>query len=348
MIHIDASQGEGEGGGQVLRSSLALSMVTGQPVTLTRLRARRPKPGLMRQHLACVHVAAQVSGAQVQGDALGSPELHFVPGAVQPGEHRFDIGSAGSCLLVLQTVLPSLLQAAGESRIVLTGGTHNPMAPPFHFIERAYVPLLRRMGADVRLTLRRHGFYPAGGGEMEAVVQPAPAGLAPLHLTERGALKEAFAEALVAGIARSVGSRELAVLAEALGWSGDQLRTPVVRQNEGPGNALLATLVFEHATEVFTRFGSKQVAAEQVARQLADEVRAFQDSTAAVGPHLADQLALLLALAGGGAYTASDITLHTLTNFDVIGRFLPIAFDLAPGDGHTRVTLRRRHEGEVA
>lgn len=346
MIHIDASQGEG--GGQVLRTSLALSMVTGQPVTLTRIRARRPKPGLMRQHLACVHAAAQVSGAQVQGDALGSPELHFVPGPVRPGEHRFDIGSAGSCLLVLQTVLPPLLRAPGESRIVLTGGTHNPMAPPFHFIERAYVPLLRRMGADVRLTLRRHGFYPAGGGEMEAVIHPAPGDLVPLRLTERGALKEAFAEALVAGIARNVGSRELAVLAEALAWSADQLRTPVVRQNEGPGNALLATLVFEHATEVFTQFGSKQLAAEQVAMQLVEEVRSFQNSTAAVGPHLADQLALLLALAGGGDYTASDITQHTRTNFDVIGRFLPVAFDLAPGDGHTRVTLRRRHEGEAA
>jgi RNA 3'-terminal phosphate cyclase (ATP) len=340
MIEIDGSQGEG--GGQVLRTALALSMVTGQPVTLTNIRAGRTKPGLMRQHLACVQAAARISTAQTQGAELGSRALRFEPGIVQPGHYRFDVGSAGSCLLVLQTVLPPLLLAAQPSHLTLTGGTHNPMAPPFHFIERAFVPLLRRMGADVQLTLRRHGFYPAGGGEIEAVIHPATTGLRPLVLEERGAMREAYAEALAAGIARSVADRELLLVGEALGWAGDHLRAPPLRQNEGPGNALMATLQYAHHAEVFTQFGEKNLSAEQVARRLVNEVRRFERSSAAVGEHLADQLAIPLALARGGSYTASEISLHASTNFEVIQRFLPVAFELTPLSGATRVSLRQR------
>ncbi|MEO8154784.1 MAG: RNA 3'-terminal phosphate cyclase [Rhizobacter sp.] len=339
MIEIDASQGEG--GGQVLRTSLALSMVTGHAVTLTHIRAKRAKPGLMRQHLACVQAATRICAAQTQGAELGSSTISFAPGAVQPGHYRFDVGSAGSCLLVLQTVLPPLLLAAQPSHLTLVGGTHNPMAPPFHFIERAFVPLLRRMGADVQLSLRRHGFYPAGGGEIEAVVYPATQGLKPLVLTDRSALIEGYAEALAAGIARSVATRELTLVGEALGWSGDCLREPVLRQNEGPGNALMATLRYAHHAEVFTQFGEKNLSAEQVARRLVSEVRHFERSTAAVGSHLADQLALPLALAGSGSYTASEITLHASTNFEVIERFLPVKFERVPADRGTRVSVRR-------
>jgi RNA 3'-terminal phosphate cyclase (ATP) len=340
MIEIDGS--EGEGGGQVLRTALALSMVTGQPVTLTNIRAGRAKPGLMRQHLACVQAAASICGAQTQGAELGSRALRFEPRAVQPGPYRFDVGSAGSCLLVLQTVLPPLLLAAQPSQLTLTGGTHNPMAPPFHFIDRAFVPLLRRMGADVQLTLRRHGFYPAGGGEIEAVIHPATTGLRPLVLEERGELRESYAEALSAGISRKVAERELLLVGEALGWAGERLRTPVLRQDEGPGNALMATLHYAHHAEVFTQFGEKSLSSEQVARRLVDELRRFERSGAAVAEHLADQLALPLALARGGSYTASEISLHASTNFEVIQRFLPVVFELTPVDGATRVSLRQR------
>ena len=197
MIEIDGSLGEG--GGQVLRTSLALSMVTGQPVTLTNIRAGRAKPGLMRQHLACVQAATRICSAQNHGAELGSRALRFEPGTVQPGHYRFDVGSAGSCLLVLQTVLPPLLLALQPSQLTLTGGTHNPMAPPFHFIDRSFVPLLRHMGAEVQLTLRRHGFYPAGGGEVEAVIHPSTTGLRPLVLEERGDVQDGPAEALCAG-----------------------------------------------------------------------------------------------------------------------------------------------------
>ncbi|WP_066260726.1 RNA 3'-terminal phosphate cyclase [Hydrogenophaga flava] len=325
MLTIDGSTGEG--GGQILRTSLSLSMITGQPVTIERIRAKRPKPGLMRQHLACVLAAQAVSGAQVSGAELGSQTLVFEPGALRPGEHRFAVGSAGSCLLVLQTLLPALMLADAPSRLSLSGGTHNPLAPNFHSIERAFLPLLARMGATVGVTLRRHGFYPAGGGEMLAEIAPAVDGLQPFDLRERGAACASFAESLVAAVPRRVAERELAVLGEAMGWSGDQLRIPNVRQNEGPGNALMLTLAHEHVTEVFTSLGEKSLSSEQVAARLLRELRAHQASSAAVGPHLADQLALPAALAvqrSGRemAYTCSEATEHLRTNLAVIQRFL--------------------------
>ena len=334
MIELDGS--EGEGGGQILRTGLALAMVTGQALAIDRVRARRPKPGLMRQHLACVQAAVDISGAQVEGAELGSQRLHFAPGPVRAGDYRFSIASAGSCTLVLQTVLPPLLLANAPSRIALGGGTHNPMAPPFHFLEQAFAPLVRRLGGDLQLTLQRCGFYPAGGGAMEAVV--VPGALRPFELLERGPLVAAHAECLAPGLARHVPRRELEALGEATGWGAEQLRYGTARQNEGPGNALVATLAYEHATEVFTSFGEKAVSAEQVAHRLVQELRAFQASEAAVGPHLADQLALLLALAvarhdgeAPAAFTCSELTEHTRTNCRVIERFLPVRFELAPG-----------------
>jgi RNA 3'-terminal phosphate cyclase (ATP) len=303
MIAIDGSVGEG--GGQILRTSLALSMCTGQPFTLARIRARRAKPGLMRQHLTCVQAAAAVSGASVTGAELGSGTLVFAPGAVKAGDYALRVGTAGSCTLVLQTVWPALMLADGPSQIRLGGGTHNPMAPPFHFLERCYAPLLRRLGADSDLALRRLGFYPAGGGEIDVTIHPAADTLRPFDLLERGAPLESYAECLAPALPAAVARRELEALARGLAWTPEQLRTPVVRQNEGPGNALMATLSYEHVCEVFTQFGEKGVSSEAVANAIVREVRAFEGSTAALGPHLADQWALPLALAvwrrGGSA-----------------------------------------------
>lgn len=350
MIELDGSTGEG--GGQILRSALALSMCTGQPVRIDRIRARRPKPGLMRQHLTCVQAAAAVCGAQVEGDALGSTRLAFAPGPVRPGDYAFQVGTAGSCTLVLQTVLPALMIAPASSRLTLGGGTHNPMAPPSHFLERCFAPLLRRLGVGLSLTLRRHGFYPAGGGELWADVVPLSPGSAmmPFDLEDRGRLVDGYAECLAPALPRSVAQRELATLGQALGWTGEgRLRTPTVRQNEGPGNALMATLVFEHVSEVFTAFGEKGQTAEQVATKLADEVRRFQSASGVLGPHLADQWMLPLALAVAGQsdpaasarFTCTEWTPHAQSNAGVIQAFLPVAFDARPRQGGWCVDLRR-------
>jgi RNA 3'-terminal phosphate cyclase (ATP) len=218
------------------------------------------------------------------------------------------------------------------------------MAPPYHFLERSYAPLMRKLGAPVELSLRRLGFYPAGGGEFEVTVWPAGDTLQPFDLNERGGKVDSYAECLAPALPRAVAQRELEHLGQALGWQGEQLRLAPARQNEGPGNALLATLVYEHLSEVFTQFGEKGVSAEKVARDLVREVRAYQVSQAALGPHLADQWALPLALAvwkrqEGAAYTCTELTPHAKTNFDVIQRFLPVRFSTSALEGGWRVVV---------
>ncbi|TDM05998.1 MAG: RNA 3'-terminal phosphate cyclase [Ideonella sp. MAG2] len=334
-IELDGSTGEG--GGQILRTALALSMCTGQPFVLRNIRARRAKPGLMRQHLTCVLAAQEVCDAQVQGAELNASTLHFEPGAVQAGDYRFSVGSAGSCTLVLQTVWPALMQAAAPSTVLLSGGTHNPMAPPAHFLQRSYMPLLARLGAHCTLTLRRMGFYPAGGGEVEVTIAPAGA-LQPFDLLARGERQEAYAECLAPALPRNVAHRELEAVGQAMGWAQEQLRQPVVRANEGPGNALMLTLAHEHVTEVFTEFGSKGISAEEVATRVVQQARHYLASTAALGPYLADQWALPLALAvrhsgQAAAYTCTELTPHAHSNMGVIQQFLPLRFDTQAAEG---------------
>lgn len=345
MIHIDASQGEG--GGQILRTSLALSMVTGQPILLDKIRAHRPKPGLMRQHLTCVTAAQAISGAQVEGATPGSQTLQFTPGPVRGGVYQFSVGTAGSVMLVLQTVWPALLLADAPTRLTLHGGTHNPMAPSFHFIERAYAPLVRRLGGAAELRLRRCGFYPGGGGEIEAELHPTGAtGLQPFDLTERGDLLDQHAECLIPGLKRSIAERELEVLRRQLGWAFDHAAIPVARQNEGPGNALLATLRHAHVTEVFASLGEKSRSAEAVATDVAQQVKHYLGSSAALGPYLTDQWMLPLALAvwrsGRSArYTGTDLSLHAATNAQTIARFLPVQINThtLPGEQCVQVAV---------
>jgi RNA 3'-terminal phosphate cyclase (ATP) len=227
------------------------------------------------------------------------------------------------------------------------------MAPPFHFIERSFAPLLRRLGVTIDLALHRHGFFPAGGGEIVASIGPAAAkGLAPFDLIDRGDLRESYAECLAAGLPRAVPDRELDALGRALGWSGAQLRIPAMRQNEGPGNALMATLAYEQVCEVFTAFGAKGVSAERVAATLAREVRAFLASRAALGAWLADQwmlpLALALAQRGGSAeFTCSEWTEHASTNMRVIERFLPVRFRAEADEGRWRVRAEHAEAGAL-
>lgn len=334
IIHIDGAQGEG--GGQVLRTALTLSLITGRPFRIDRIRAGRAKPGLLRQHLTAVEAAAAVGGARTDGAVAGSQSLEFHPQGISPGDYRFAIGTAGSCTLVLQTILPALLRAAGPSRIRLSGGTHNPHAPPADFLARAFLPLLVRMGAQVTLRLLRHGFYPAGGGEIEVAIEPA-AELRPLILEERGALLERRAEALVAAVPFHVAERELETVRRRLGWRADELHPVGLRNDQGPGNVLMLTLVHEGITEVFTGFGERRTSAERVAEGVCRQAADYLESGAAVGPHLADQLLLPLALAGGH-FTTMEPTLHTRTNLAVIGRFLPRHWGCdALGDGRWRI-----------
>jgi RNA 3'-terminal phosphate cyclase (ATP) len=325
-LSLDGS--EGEGGGQVLRSALALSMVTGRAFRMRAIRAGRAKPGLLRQHLTAVLAAVQVTGAECEGAAVGSTELSFAPGAVRGGEHRFSIGTAGSTLLVAQTLLPALLTAAAPSRLILEGGTHNPLAPPFEFFARAFLPLVCRMGPRVATSLERHGFYPAGGGRMTVTVDPAPR-LAGFELHERGALRARRGSVLLAELPAHIGEREVEVLRAKTGWDEACFSVQTLTRQPGPGNVVLLEVESEHVIEVFTGFGAPSVRAEAVAGAAVDALRRYIAAGVPVGEHLADQLLVPLALAGSGAFTTQPLSRHATTQIDLIRRFLdvPIAVD---------------------
>jgi RNA 3'-terminal phosphate cyclase (ATP) len=248
---------------------------------------------------------------------------------VRHGRFRFDIGTAGSTTLVLQTVLPALLYADGPSELTVTGGTHNPLAPPFEFLERAYLPLLRRMGAAVQAELVRPGYIPRGGGEVRLRIEPGGR-LLPLTLDHRGQPCVRRATATVAGLPRHIAERELAVVASCLGWPPECLSVMEQSPKLGPGNVLTLELGFEQVTEVFTGFGQRGVPAEAVAEGAVAEARAYLDADVAVGPHLADQLLLPLALARGGGFTTVQPTRHTQTNWAVIRLFTNLSLEQTP------------------
>ena len=292
----------GEGGGQILRTALALSLCLRLPFQISNLRERRRRPGLQHQHLACVLAAAEIGEADLEGAALGSTELLFRPTSLRAGNYRFHIGTAGSTTLVLQTVLPPLLTGSGQSSLVVTGGTHNPLAPPYPFLARVYLPLLRRMGARIEAHLKRPGYVPRGGGEVRLTVVPVE-GLTPIHLEERGRLHHRQATAIVAGLPRHIAERELSVVRERLGWPEDCCRIQEDRPEYGPGNLLTVELGHAAVTELFTGFGQRGVRAETVAERTVQATQRYLRSDATVGRHLADQLLLPLALAGGGSFT---------------------------------------------
>jgi RNA 3'-terminal phosphate cyclase (ATP) len=317
MITIDGS--EGEGGGQVLRNALALSLVTGQPFRIANIRGRREKPGLMRQHLTAVEAACTIGQAECEGAAIGSGEIVFRPGAVRAGDYRFAVGTAGSTGLVLQTILMPLLMAEGPSRLVLEGGTHNMAAPPFDFIARAFLPILARMGSRVEARLLRHGFFPRGGGRIEIDIVPAP--LAAIDCLDRGALRRVSATALFAGLPFDIAEREIEAARNRLDWPEDVFAVRQLPEEVGPGNALLLEAEFEQVTEIVTGFGKLGVSAESLAKTAAQRMAGFITSPAFAGPYLADQLLLPFALAGAGAFTTVKPSQHARTAAEIIHLF---------------------------
>ncbi len=313
----------GEGGGQILRTALALSLVTGTSFHIENIRANRKKPGLRHQHLTAVNAAAQVGCAEVTGNSLGSLTLTFSPQMVQPGTYSYVVPTAGSSTLVLQTILPALMLADGPSHLTLQGGTHNPLAPTFDFLQYAFLPLLRRMGPIVDAVLERPGFYPAGGGKFSAAITPVSR-LSPLALDTRGSLTRRTARALVAHLPRHIGNRELHVIQNLAGWKPRELLLDEDTQAHGPGNVLTLMVESQHVTEVFTSIGQRGVPAETVARRAIAEMREYLRADIPVGRHLADQLLLPLALAGSGHFRTLSPTEHTRTNIAVIQQVLNI------------------------
>ena len=338
MVRIDGSFGEG--GGQILRSSLSLSLVTGRPFRIENIRASRQKPGLLRQHLTAVQAAVEVGSAEVEGASLGSKALTFVPGKVRAGGFHFAIGTAGSGTLVLQTILPALITAAGPSRVEIEGGTHNPAAPPFDFLQRSFMPLIERMGPKVTLELERYGFYPAGGGRFVVDITPTDV-LKPMNLEERGEITTKRATALVANLPYHIARRELDTVGKLLNWDSDLLRCEDTKNSVSPGNLVMIEVQSSNVTEIFTSFGMLGVSAEDVAIDAAEQASAYLHSHATVDEHLADQLLLPLALAGGGSFSAVSLNTHAKTNMEVIRKFLPVRFEVTDKEQCSYIAVKR-------
>lgn len=320
MITIDGSFGEG--GGQILRTSLGLSLVTAKAFRITHIRAGRKKPGLLRQHLTALKAAAEISNASVRGDTPGSQELMFKPESIYPGTYYFAVGTAGSATLVLQTILPALLMADGESNITLEGGTHNPFAPPFDFLAKAFLPLINRMGPTVTAIIHTYGFYPVGGGKFSVRIQPTNK-LLSLQLLERGDIQHRKVTGIVSKIPLTIAQDEVDMILRKLSWNKDEGSALEV-DSPGPGNAVMIEVESEYVTEVFIGFGARRKPRKKVASEAIAQYRQYIDAGVPVGKRLADQLLIPLAMAGGGTFRTLEPTLHTKTNIEVIKLFLEV------------------------
>lgn len=321
MIEIDG--GFGEGGGQILRTGLTLAALTGKSALFKRIRARRLKPGLMRQHAACARAIAEITGGSLEGCELKSQEMSFQPGKIRAGDYRFVVGSAGSAVLIAQAVLPCLLCADGASTVVIEGGTHVSKAPIYDFFERVYLPCLRRMGADVVSGLNRVGFNPAGGGSIFLKVNPIERWKR-LEIMEAGALRKARLVALSNGVDPRVGEDELRICRAAMASECDFSLENRFASSPGPGNVLFAELEFEGIAELFSCCGSWDVSRKEVAGCVAKRTNRHLELGIPVGIFLADQLLTPMAVGAGGKFLTAPPSRHAKTNAAVVEAFLDV------------------------
>ena len=321
MIKIDGK----EGGGQILRTALSLSMITGKGFHMQNIRGKRSKDGLMRQHLTCVKAATTICDAAVDGDVIRSTELLFSPDQVKAGSYTFRIGSAGSTTLLFQTLLPALIHAEGRSSLRLHGGTHNPMAPSADFISRSFLPQLCKMGASIKFNCERLGFAPAGGGVISAMIDQTKK-LAPLSLTDRGKELSRKVEIVAANLRSSVVKEEQKSLSEMIDWPASCYTVREENAVDGSGNVLVLEVEYENHVLHVTSHGAFQKTSNRVAKDAVKAMLTYQRSAASIGPRLADQLLLPMALAGSGEISTVGLTNHMKTNIETIEAFLDVKF----------------------
>ena len=330
-MKIDGSIGEG--GGQVLRTALTLSALTGQPVEIVHIRAGRPNPGLQPQHLTAVQAAAAICQARVEGAELGSQTLRFRPQSPPvPGMYTFDVaeiagrGSAGAVGLVFQTVFLPLALAPGESSLTLRGGTHVPWAPSVDYLREVFLPTVARMGLEAEMDLVTWGFYPAGGGEVRVRIRGRSGPLTPLGLTDRGDVRRVWGRGVVSNLPAHIPQRMVDRARNLLARAGLKADLqPLVVRGAGPGAGIFLFVQYEHARAGFTAYGRKGLPADQVAQMACQDLLAHHETGAPVDPHLADQLLLPMALAAGTSRLfTSAVTNHLLTNIAVVQTFLPV------------------------
>jgi RNA 3'-terminal phosphate cyclase (ATP) len=341
MIEIDGAQGEG--GGQVLRSALTLSILTDQPFHIVNIRARRSKPGLAAQHLKSIDAAATISKAEVQGAHLGSRELSFKPGGLRSGRYKFEVGTAGATTLILQTILLPLSRTSSASTVIITGGTHVPASPCYHYIEMNWLPCLREIGMDATLSLGQAGFFPRGGGRIQATIRPSPH-LRTLNLFQRGKMINLSGISAVANLPRSIAERQrrqALLRIKNLPALGNHIE-PQIKIVELPspvkGTLLLLLAEFENGRACYFSLGELGKPAEKVADEAVDRLEEFLESDGAIDQYLADQLLLPLSFADGvSTLRTSRVTSHLMTNAEILQLFLPVKIAIEGEIGETGI-----------
>jgi RNA 3'-terminal phosphate cyclase (ATP) len=331
LVHIDGAMGEG--GGQVLRSALALSIIRQQPFHIENIRANRSKPGLKAQHLKAIDAAAAISKARVEGATLNATSITFSPSEIRTGRYKFDIVTAGATTLVLQTIFLPLSFAKSASTVIITGGTHVPWSPCFHYAELHWLPFLRQMGFDAQISLQQAGFYPQGGGRITSTIRPAHA-IRPLQLIQRGKLVRIAGISAIANLPASIAERQKRQAVQRLMKSVSEAPTEIrieINQLPSPvkGTLLLLLAEFEVGRCCYFALGELHKPAEQVADEAVDALLAFLDTNGAVDQYLADQLLLPLCFAGGvSEIRTSQVTEHLLTNAAILRMFTPAVIDI--------------------
>jgi len=336
-VHIDGSLGEG--GGQILRTSLALAALLRQPVTIDRIRANRRQPGLKTQHLAGVLALADITDAEIKGAHKHSTSLIFLPRTLKGGKYRFEISTAGAACLLFSAILPPLLFALHPSEITITGGTHVPFSPPFHYLARGFLPALRKMGAEVELELVRWGFYPKGGGEILAHIKPCRK-LKGIQLQGRGPLRQLVLSAYSANLPDHIVKREIAHAVKRLAEYSEILSShPVQCHALSPGNFVFLEASYENVKAGFSGLGKRGKPAEEVADEVCQAFRDFDRTLVTMDSLLADQLILYMALAQGKSFfTTEKITSHLKTNIEIIRMFLAANIHVERTTGKVQVT----------
>jgi RNA 3'-phosphate cyclase len=339
---IDIDGAYGEGGGQLVRTAVALSAITGKPVGLRNVRAKRSRPGLAPQHLAAVRAAATLCGARCTGLELRSQAFAFVPGRLRSGEFRFDVGTAGSATLVLQALLPALASAPGPSRVTVVGGTDVRAAPPADYLQQVSLALLDRMGIAVDCRVVRRGYYPRGGGEVELAVLPARP--RPLAIGDAGRQARIAGLAHVANLPAHIALRMRAAALARLGAHPADIDTAVLGAAEaiGQGGAVVVWARTAHTVLGAGRVAERGVRAETLGDEAGAELAADLAAGAMLDVHAADQLPVFLALAGGGSFTARRLTSHARTAMWLIEQFLPVRFDVVATEPLARVRVLAR------
>ncbi|MFZ5471797.1 MAG: RNA 3'-terminal phosphate cyclase [Myxococcota bacterium] len=338
-VVLDGS--EGEGGGQILRTALSLSLITGRALHIENVRANRKPAGLRPQHLACVRGAVAVSGARVEGAQVGGSELWFEPGPVKPGQYLLEVGTAGSTPLLFQCLyFPLALGGGGE--LTLRGGTHVAHSPSYHYLVRVWLPAMRRFGFDATLSLRYAGFYPEGTGELRAKIPPSLGSRQRVDLRARGMLYEVGVTSMVANLPFEIAERQAKAASSALrerGIAAEVEKVPLPSLGS-TGTMVFIRAEFEHSVAGFSALGEKGKRAEEVGREAAAELARFMESAGAIDEHLGDQILVPAALLAAGKlgepapsrYRPAKISAHLTTNARVLERFLPIVVVVESGE----------------